>query len=372
MELASRIYDVVTGPENQHADIPRGIVPVQGSHALVYWRQVLRMAALCHDLGHLPFSHAAEDILPANCTHEDLSLALIRSAEMAPLWDRLHLNAEDVGKVAVGTKHYPKPLSDWESLLSEIIGGDAFGADRMDYLLRDSLHAGVSYGHFEHHRLIDTLRILPRHEEDATKPTLGIEQGGLQSAESLVWARYFMYTQIYFHHVRRIYDFHLKQFLGAWLPNGRFGAELKEHQLLTDVEILCAIRAASADPHAPGHEAARRIVKREHFRLVAEITEPDRLVAADAAELLAGELRQEFGPAVVFLDSYTQKSKGIRFPVLSRDGAVEWSTVLSTTLKQVPTFTVEYVFVAPEHVNAARKRVAQFRRRIRETKEEKS
>jgi HD superfamily phosphohydrolase len=185
MELASRIFDVVTDTRNLHPEI-RDIVPPQSSHEHTYWRRVLRMAALCHDLGHLPFSHAAEDTLPAKWAHEDLSLAIIRSSEMKPRWDELKVNPEDIGKLAVGAKHYPEPLNDWETLLSEIIIGDAFGADRMDYLLRDSLHAGVAYGHFEHHRLIDTMRILPRKEkeEDRVLPTLGIEQGGLRRSRS--------------------------------------------------------------------------------------------------------------------------------------------------------------------------------------------
>jgi len=203
MELASRIFDVVTDQRNLH-DAVRSIIYLPGSHEYSYWRRVLRMAALCHDLGHLPFSHAAEDTLPNKYAHEDLSLDIIRSRQMAQIWEDLRISAEDVGKLAVGPKHYPKPLSDWETLLSEIIIGDAFGADRMDYLLRDSYHAGVSYGRFEHHRLIDTMRILPRQEGDDVLLTLGIEQGGLQSAESLLWARYFMYTQLYFHPVRRI------------------------------------------------------------------------------------------------------------------------------------------------------------------------
>src|SRR6185437_10922852 len=134
---------------------------------------------------------------------------------------------------------------DWETLLSEIIIGDAFGADRMDYLLRDSHHAGVSYGRFEHHRLIDTMRILPRQEGDGLYFSLGIEQGGLQSAESLLWARYFMYTQLYFHPVRRIYDFHLKQFLADWLPNGKFPVNASDHLETTDSEVLAAIRLAA-------------------------------------------------------------------------------------------------------------------------------
>lgn len=66
----------------------------------------------------------------------------------------------------------------------------------MDYLLRDSLHTGVAYGRFDHHRLIDTLRILPDppggpgdDEAGVRAPGLGIEYGGVESAEALLLAR---------------------------------------------------------------------------------------------------------------------------------------------------------------------------------------
>jgi hypothetical protein len=173
-----------------------------------------------------------------------------------------------------------------------------------------------------------------------------------------------MYTQLYFHHVRRIYDFHLKQFLKDWLPGGKFSIDLVEHQRMTDTEVLSAMRIASADAAAPGHVAAYRILQRRHFRRVAEITGADRQMLPEAAELLAEELRTKFGPELLHMDRYTQKGKGLRFPVLTRDGKVEWSTLLSDTLKQVPTFTVEYVFVAPELADAARRLVSQFRDRF--------
>jgi HD superfamily phosphohydrolase len=118
-------------------------------------------------------------------------------------------------------KHRDEKFSPWEAILAEIIVGDAFGVDRMDYLLRDSYHAGVAYGRFDHFRLIETLRILPKVGGGEGEPTLGIEEGGVHSAEGLLLARYFMYTQLYFHHVRRIYDYHLKEFLKRWLPDGK-------------------------------------------------------------------------------------------------------------------------------------------------------
>ena len=113
----------------------------------------------------------------------------------------------------------------------------------MDYLLRDSLHAGVAYGRFDHHRLVDTMRILPSANEESDEPTLGVEIGGIHSSEALLLARYFMFVQVYLHHVRLAYDFHLKQFLQAWLPGGGFPTDVNSHQELTDNEVLTAILA---------------------------------------------------------------------------------------------------------------------------------
>jgi HD superfamily phosphohydrolase len=214
MELASRIFDVVTDRHTVINEIRDRISQLNDDDQLRYWRRALRFAALCHDIGHLPFSHAAErELLPDGWDHERLTAELILSDEMKPIWDSLEVpvRPEDIVRLAIGPRE-GGTLTTWEALLSEIIVGDVFGADRMDYLLRDSHHAGVAYGRFDQYRLIDTLRILlpaPTSELDTpTEPVLGVEEGGLQSAEALLLARYFMYSQVYFHRVRRIYDKH--------------------------------------------------------------------------------------------------------------------------------------------------------------------
>lgn len=189
-------------------------------------------------------------------------------------------------------------------------------------------------------------------------------------AVTLLRARYFMYTQLYFHPVRRVYDFHLKQFLKEWLPNGKFSVNLEEHLLLTDTEVISAMRLAAKDESAPGYLPARRIMQREHFKRVADITDADREIDPDAAEKLSAQLKIRFGEEAVYTDRYTQKGKGIRFPVLTRDGGIEWSTVLSATLKRVPTFTVEYVFVDPLYSELGRQHVTAFRKMLHEKKGE--
>lgn len=351
MELSGRIYDVVTDSANLVDDSIRKLVPVRGDFEYTYWRRVVRMAALCHDLGHLPFSHAAEkELLPEGFTHEQQSLQLIRSEYLAPIWKDLKINPEDVGKLALGPKEHPQPdsFSDWETILSEIIVGDAFGADRIDYLLRDSHHAGVSYGRFDHYRLIDTLRVLPQSEDGSQEPTLGIEFGGLQTAEALLWARYFMYTQLYFHPVRRIYDVHLKDFLTEWLEGGVFSTAVEDHLSLTDNEVLSAVRLADRNEGVPGYAAARRIARRAHFRPVYERNPIDQKRNPNSADLIEKALLQKYGKENVRRDQYAQKSRGMSFPVLSRDGRIQNSLALSETLQKVPVFAVDLIFVDPE------------------------
>src|SRR6266702_813916 len=73
MELAGKVFDILTHPANVACEEAREVIP--GNVAdLGYWRRVVRMAALCHDVGHLPFSHAAEEqLLPDGWNHERLS-----------------------------------------------------------------------------------------------------------------------------------------------------------------------------------------------------------------------------------------------------------------------------------------------------------
>jgi HD superfamily phosphohydrolase len=200
MEVASRIFDVITSPQNIHKEITDLPPEIPGEKS--YWKKVLRAAALCHDIGHLPFSHAAEkELLPEGWNHEKLTRELIQSNEMRKIWNNLTppLRTDDIIKLAVGPKEASDlHFSDWEAILSEVIVGDAFGADRIDYLIRDSYHTGVAYGKFDHYRLIDTLRILPpplaehdsrslsEQDSHSKEPMLGIEEGGLQSAEALL------------------------------------------------------------------------------------------------------------------------------------------------------------------------------------------
>ncbi len=370
MELAGRVYDVVTSPSAVTDDV-RDLCPeANDEQERLYWRRVIRLAALCHDIGHLPFSHAAEkDLLPAGWDHERFSRELILE-KLADLLSHMKppVNAEDVAKIAVGPKK-AKDLSysPWERILSEIIVGDAFGVDRMDYLLRDSLHVGVPYGGFGHHRLIDTLRILllPSDESDGGEPALGVEWGGLQSAEALLMARYFMYSQVYFHRVRMIYDIHLIDFLAQWLPdNGTFSTDLDKHLSLTDNEIMAAILEASQSPSQPGHKWARRLVSREHFRVLYSRNSKDLDCHPDPAYAVYQAAKEKFGVDLVRIASRRDRGGKMEFPVLKDDNEVALSLTESEVLPKLPAIAVDHVYVDTEILQKAKKWLGRDLRKI--------
>lgn len=382
MELAGRVFDIVTHRDNVLPEVQDALPEITQTNQLDYWRSALRIAALCHDTGHLPFSHAAEKaLLPKGWDHERLTREIILSKEMTDLLNQMTppLRPLEVVKLAIGQKKAKDlTFSPWETILAEIIVGDAFGVDRMDYLLRDSHHAGVAYGKFDHYRLIDTLRILPsppvdaeqnnektieepkteqseqtpkkgdeKKEKQTSEPALGVEEGGIHSAEALMLARYFMYSQVYFHPVRRIYDIHLKDFLLKWLNGGQFSTDVAKHLEVTDNEVTAAFMKAARDNSLPGHDPARRIVFHKHFHILYQRHPDDVAVNPEAGQAIYAAACEKFTEEKVRWDRYAPEGDAADFPVQTKDGRIVSSMAHSETLANLPVLSTDYVFVEP-------------------------
>jgi uncharacterized protein len=363
MELAGRVFDVITKQENLSGAITKLLPELQNPDEVRYWRRVLRMAALCHDMGHLPFSHAAEeDLLPPNWNHENLSRMLIESEEMEEIWQSMvpPIRPDHVVKLALGArKAKDLQFSKLEAILSEIIVGDAFGVDRIDYLLRDSHHTGVAYGKFDHYRLIDELRILPTYE-NPDEPALGISGGGIYSAEALALARYFMFSQVYYHPIRLIYDIHLKDFLSAWLSptlftKGTFSVELEDHLQMTDDEVNVAMREAASKSGSSGHEPAHCIMEHKHFKVLYARNPQHVKVNTDPGAAIAAAAREKFGDAAIRYSKPRIKNSTADFPVSDRDGSIQSALLVSETLSKLVPSSTDYVFVAPYDEEKAKK-----------------
>jgi HD superfamily phosphohydrolase len=349
MELAGRVFDVITHERNRHPSID--LFP--DSETLIAWRKIVRLAALFHDLGHLPFSHAAEEqLLPDGKHHEWLTVEVLRSEEMRQVLKSMmpSPDPDQVAKIAIGPEKWRKwfgkatDFSAWDLLMTDIVTGDAFGVDRIDYLLRDSHHAGVAYGRFDHYRLIDTLRILLH--PTLERPMIGIEKGGIHAAEALQLARQFMFLQLYYHHVRLAYDIHLSEFMVQWLKS--YPTDVETHLRLTDNEILSAISEAAADKDKPGHDPARRIARREHYRKIYEQNALDQRDQPKAVARVAEALRKQFGEGTVREKSIPPKQQEIDFPVLLDGGEISTSRAESTIYADFKPAAIGVVLIDPD------------------------
>jgi len=112
MELSGRVFDTLCRPENLMHDkslfevVDKFAMDQGRTERIEYWRRILRVAALTHDIGHFPFSHAAEDLAPEGVDHEVMTFYHLRSDAMRPYW-RLEasiLDSEVIAGIAVGGK----------------------------------------------------------------------------------------------------------------------------------------------------------------------------------------------------------------------------------------------------------------------------
>ena len=289
-----------------------------------------------------------------------LLLNIILDSSLTKLLKTLGLQPEIIAKIAVGPKIYKTEIFNiWEAILSEIIIGNSFGVDRIDYLLRDSYHVGVAYGKFDHYRLIDTLRLLQYEAKDdgrSTEPAIGIEEGGINVAESLLLARYLMFSQVYFHPVRRAYDIHLKDFLLKWLPNGKFSIQPEELLKVTDNEVNVAIQKSADDISSVAYKEAQRIVNRQHFKHLYSLMQSDFNKNPNIVEELVTEAMEKYGNDNIKRDFNLPKKAPDIFPVLLKtDERVVSSLERSSTLNQIPLSKFDYIFAEPKIFDQAHK-----------------
>lgn len=237
MHLATKIFDHLFA--NLHANI-------LDTAQFEFYRKIVRLAALSHDLGHLPFSHLAEkNVLQDDC-HEAWTIKILQSKQVVNFLSSIieegkAFNIDALSlliKIAVGEKKYNKyvganPFSQIELILSEIITGDFFGADRMDYLLRDAKATGLSYGVFDHEQLIMSLLL-----EGKSSLSLMIDFKGIHACESLLVARYFMYERLYLNPRVQAYGVAMQYFVQKVIENCQGLKSVENYLKITDVEVL--------------------------------------------------------------------------------------------------------------------------------------
>lgn len=330
MMIADKIFKHVMKKSRFFPDLPK-----KGTKEYTYWKNILRAAALCHDLGHPPFSHLAEKHLLHGKRHEEWTKNIIFSDYLMPIWKRAGLDPEHIAKVSIGRKFYQEPFSEIESILTEMITGDYFGADRIDYLLRDSYFTGLAYGSFDYEQLIQSLCILPYKD----RYYLGVEEDGLESCYALLLARYFMHKRLYQYANIKSYSFHFARFIFKFYEGVDITKSVDDYVRTNDFEVLAEVYKAYADKDHKIHEEAVCLMDQEK-RYKAQPIDNETLKRYK-------EFVKEDASWVFFEENSIGKDrKFFSFPVLQKNGMIASADQISEV--NIPVNMSNWVFVPPE------------------------
>jgi uncharacterized protein len=374
MHVASRLYDAILRDQRSR-EILRSEFGLSDEE-LVRRRQVVRLAALTHDLGHGPLSHAAEELFPrrdpsdpksGRIQHEEYSAEIIKGYIGDIIKSHRTGNELGIDPVSVAGFIHGAPVDSVDALFKDIVSG-TLDADRMDYLIRDSYHCGVRYGQFDIERIINTIGICKDVEFETHR--IGIDSDGIHAAEGLVIARFMMFTQVYMHKTRLIYDYHFEECMRVLLENdkGIFPSPRSEKELASylrwdDWRVHGILADGGGGPHG------EIIRTRNHFRLVYETEEgledAGRLERArktlEAAKNTIGNLgviekkaRKSWYSTssshdILVREAGSEDSKGVP---LSQRTAVVKSLIPVDQMR---------LYVPSEHADSARKKISEFR-----------
>lgn len=333
MEMATRAFDTIVRKHKAWVQRELREVPEFADKTLQKARQILRLYALLHDVGHPAFSHAAEAVLPA-VDHEAISEHVVKQILGQEL-DKIFFDG--ISEVLSRLLSKAPELM----FLRRLVEGE-MDMDRTDYLIRDSLHCGVDYGKFDFRRLLESLTLVTN--PNTKQVEVGIERGGEHTFEALILARYQMNTQVYYHRLRRIYDHYLTEYMRLWAED-HYKTEDDVLQY-DDLKLLVEIEAdAKRDNERTA--LAKRIVNRQHHKIVWETSDSADWIELNKTKRILEGLETRFDDVDFYLDDNAksihkltargQQQAGVDFFIVEKDGNLRLITDESAILEKIPT-----------------------------------
>jgi HD superfamily phosphohydrolase len=275
---------------------------------------IVRSAALLHDVGHYPFSHALEEIGALH--HEDVARPLITEGSVASLL------TSRLGKDAP-VRVFDLIRGRSGSALQGLISG-SLDLDKVEYLKRDAFMCGVPYGEIDVDRLTNSLVLVD--DPKTGRRAIGVQEKALSALESLLFAKYQMYRNVYWHHAVRSATAMYKRLVEDALEAGV--VDVQSLARYTDEGLMHRLESALPSPLLVALKG-RKLYKRAAEWPAAELDE-DKVewIASDRKRVAATEnrLAKEFGlaPGELLLDYPTKTQMlGLDIPVLRRTGKVE-------------------------------------------------
>jgi uncharacterized protein len=343
METATRAFDTIFDPASP-------IAPRLSDAATRRWRAAVRLAALLHDVGHGPLSHTTEFAMPEvrhlrlppsvpgasgsgssrRATHEDYTLKILLDSSLTPLVERaaaglgfspLHVAALIDPGIAIAddffTERVEGPAVDFRPLLQQLISSE-LDADRMDYLRRDSLNAGVSYGQFDFAWLIGNLTC----HLTGGRGYLALQHRALYSFEDFLISRFHMFLMVYFHYKSVVFDSMLARYFASPDLDYALPADIERYADCDDAHLYAHL-ARSRDPWAA------RITAKRPYRMLVELHSgiPATRTAAAEQERLLGRVQADLDEQGVDYLTATSTSQFSKYFRTVREGGAEHAPI---------------------------------------------
>lgn len=284
-------------------------------------QQIVRAAALLHDVGHYPFSHALEEIGVTH--HEEVARPLICEGVIAELL-RTALGPtapDEIFALIAGRSAHP---------LQGLISG-SIDLDKIEYLKRDATMCGVPYGEIDVDRLLNSLVVV--NSPDGNGRAVGVHEKGLSALESLLFAKYQMYRNVYWHHAVRSATAMYKRLVSVAIETNAVDpsavARFTDEGLLVHLDtpglvpeartLLDAIRVRTL--HKRAYECPAATLGED----IGEWIASDYALTRQVEDAMARELSLPAGAVLLDYPTKTQMI-AVDLPMMRRDGRVEQLT----------------------------------------------
>lgn len=275
MHLAGRLFHTVA----EVAGLPQDVRD--------HFSRAVRLAVLCHDLGHMPLSHASEQIAPQRDTlglpdwigpqdgqasHEDYTARIVLDSSLTPLLEaqfgRHGLSPAAIVALITGATppeglRFSHAGRDWTPLLRALVSGE-LDADRMDYLLRDSFYTGVNYGRYDLDWIVSNLRPVAV----GSQVHLGLTRPGAFAFEDFLLSRQHMFLAVYLHHTSVNFDHMLHRFYREASEEFSIPSDPEAFLHCDDVALQTALRVSK-------NRWAQWIAARQPFKRIVQLTDRD-------------------------------------------------------------------------------------------------